>query len=276
MHRVGHGAGQVGKARHHVLRRHQVLLARKAPHPAPVAQHVTLGNAHPRLVAVVVVGMHKLHRVRGHQRQPQARGQLRGGLHVRLVLRTPGTLHLKVKAVRKHPRHVRGQLRGARLVTAQQSRANGPGLRATKQHQPLVVGAQIGPVKGWLVAALVGRPHLGEQQAQAVVTGGVLRQQQHPWQRLLGLPWGVALGLSSKAGQHHLNAQNRLDAGLPRRTVKLDCPKHVVQVGERQRRLPVGRSRLYQGVDTGGAIDHRKVAMNAQMNKHAADSRGRP
>ena len=65
-------------------------------------------------------------------------------------------------------------------------------------------------------------------------------------------------------------ADQGLDAGRARFLVELDAAEQVVQVGDRQRRLAVGRRGLDGFVDAVGAIDDGKFGVQAQVNKHSA------
>ena len=116
LQRVGDAPRHVGEQRLHLRGRLEVLLARELAHAPRVAQDLAFGDAHARLVRLVVVGRGELHRVRRHHRQVQARRQLHGGGHVRLVVGAAGALQLDVEAVREHRRPARSATSaGARL-----------------------------------------------------------------------------------------------------------------------------------------------------------------
>ena len=78
-----------------------MLVGREALDTPRVGQRFAFGNADPRLVGIEVIGLQKLHRVRGHHGQLQPRGQRHGGAHMGFVRRQPGTLQFNVEAARE-------------------------------------------------------------------------------------------------------------------------------------------------------------------------------
>ena len=63
---------------------------------------------------------------------------------------------------------------------------------------------------------------------------------------------------------------HRLDALAARLLVELDRAEQVVEVGDRQRGLPVGGGGLDDFVDAVGAVDDGKLGVQAQVNEHAS------
>jgi hypothetical protein len=110
----------------------------------------------------------------------------------------------------------------------------------------------------------VAGPGARQQLAQVQVADAVLHQHQHARQRVL---------VGAQALQHQLGADQRLDAGAARGLVELDGPEQVVQVGDRQRRLAVGRRGLDDVVDAVGAVDDGELGVQAQVDEHCVDCR---
>ena len=77
----------VGEELRHLVLALEVLLGREALRPALVAEHVALRDADARLVRAEVAGVEELHRVRGHHRQAQARGERHRAREQRLGVR---------------------------------------------------------------------------------------------------------------------------------------------------------------------------------------------
>ena len=67
----------------------------------------------------VIVGGRKLHRVRRHERQLQARGELGHRQHMPFVVGAARTLHLQIKPVRKDARQAQRRVAGCSIVAAQ-------------------------------------------------------------------------------------------------------------------------------------------------------------
>jgi hypothetical protein len=89
--------GKVGKQLDHFSGRLEVLLLGVQARTAGIAEHVALGNAHPRFVRLEVVAFEKLDRMRGHQRQLEFGRQIGGGGDQHILLRLPITLHFEVE-----------------------------------------------------------------------------------------------------------------------------------------------------------------------------------
>ena len=267
LQRVRDGRGQVGEQLLHRGLRLEILLARELAHAPLVAQDLAFGNANARLVRLVVVLARELHRVRGHHRQVQPRRQLHGGGDMRFVVVPSGALHLEVEAVRKDRRQLQRALRGAALVALQQRLPHRPGLRAGQRDQALAEFAQpFRPAHG-LRLHDVARPAARQQLAQVQVALAVLHQQHDAGNRPAFL---------AQALQHHLGADDGLDAASARFLVELDRAEQVVQVRDGERRLPVAGGRLHGLVDAVGAVDDGKFGVKAQVNEHAFILRAGP
>ena len=134
-HRIGQGRGHIGKGLFHLGAGLEILLAGEAAHPALVAQNFTFGNAHPRLVGFVVIGLQILHRMGGHHRQLQAGGQLHRFAHMQLIIRAATALQLQIKAMRKNCRPLQGHVAGPLAVALHQGLAHVAHLRARQSQQ---------------------------------------------------------------------------------------------------------------------------------------------
>ncbi|MCY1523188.1 hypothetical protein D9M68_580760 [compost metagenome] len=267
--RVGQRAGHIGKERLHLGARLEVLLFGELAHAARVAEDFAFGNAHARLVRLVVLAFGELHRVRGHHRQLQAGGELHGGDHVRLVLGTAGALQLDVETVREHARQLQRQFGGALFLALQQRLAQRPGLRARQRDQPALQLLQPFELAGRLrlAAAHVLRPGPGQQLRQVEVALHVLHQQNEAGQRA---------GLLAQPVDEDFSTDDGLDALAPALLVELDRPEQVVQVGDGQRGLLVGSGGLDDFVDSIRAIDDGKLGVQTQVNKHPSIVGSRP
>jgi len=260
LQRVGHRRGDVLEQRLHLRLRLEVLLAREAAQAARVGQDLALGDAHARLVGLVVVFPGELHRVRGHHRQVQACGQLHGGGDVRLVVGAAGALQLDVEAVREHTRQPQRELGRPALVAGGERLAERAGLRARQQDEALVEFLQPLDAAHALRAHHVAGPGARQQFAQVQVALAALHQQHHARHRRR---------VGAQALQHGLAADHGLDALAAAFLVELDGAEQVVQVGDGERRLAVRGGRLHDLVDAVGAVDDGEFGVQAQVDEHA-------
>ena len=194
----------------------------------------------------VVVRGGELHRVRGHHGQLQARGQLHGGGHVRLVVAAAGALQLQVEAVRKQLGQLERRIARLLRLPLQQRLPDRPRLRTRQQDQPVGQLGQPGPAHHRLRLDHALRPRAGQQLGQVQVALVVDHQQQHAAGRVL---------LRVAPLQQHLGTDQRLDAGAARGLVELDGAKQVAEIGDGQCRLPVARCCRHHVVHARGAVD---------------------
>ena len=213
-------------------------------------------------MCLVVVGAGELHRVRRHHRQLQARRQLHRGHHVHLVIGAAGTLQLQVEALRKGLGQLPRQLVRLRRAALQQRHTDRAGLRARQQDQAVGQFAQPVPLHHSLRLHQPARPGPRQQLRQVEVALPALHQQQHARQRFR---------VAAQPLQQDLGAQDRLDALLARRAVKLDGAEQIAQISDRQRRLLVQARGLDQFIDAHGAVNDRELAVDTQVDKHRVD-----
>ncbi len=254
---VGQRRGYIGKQGFDLRLALEVLLGAEALDPPRVGQRLTLGNAHPRLVRLVVFGFEELHRVRGHHRQPQCRRLRHRAPHMGLVAGQAGALQLDVEASRKALRQaLRHRLR-TRRIARQQRHADHAAVGTGQRNQALVQLLQPGPLDPGLRALRIARPATGQQLAQVQVALHVLHQQQQPA--------GLLVGTEGLHPQIH--AEDRLDALAAAGLVELHRTEQVVQVGDGQRHLAIGTRGLGGSVDAQHAVDHGILAVHAQMDE---------
>ena len=96
----------------------------------------------------------------------------------------------------------------------------------------------------------------------AVLAGG----EQHDARQAMHARAVVARGLVAEHDRERA-ADDRLDAGPGQLFRKLQCSKEVTGVGERQRRLPVGRRQLREPRDRQRALQQRIGRMDVQMDE---------
>ncbi len=254
---VGQRRRHVGKQRLDLRLALEVLLGREALDAPRVGQRLALGDAHAGLVRLVVLGLQKLHRVRGHHRQLQLRRQRHRAPHVKLVRGQAGALQLQVEAAVETPRQAPRQRLRARVVAGQQRHADHAAVGARQRDQPAVQLVEPGPLDPGLGALRVEGPAARQQLAQVQVALHVLHQQQQPAGLLV-----AALGLHPQ-----VHAEDRLDALAAAGLVELHRAEQVVQVGDGQRHLAVVARGTGGGVDAQHAVDDRELAVRAQVNE---------
>jgi hypothetical protein len=231
---------------------------------------LALGDADAGLVRLVVVGLEKLHRVRGHHRQVQARGQLHGLRHVAFIVHAPGALQLDVETVREDAGELQRHIGRALRIALHQRLAHRAGLRARDQDQARVAFLQPVALHQRLAPAIVARPGAGEQLAEVQVTLFVLHQQQRArHRRLLAARHGTGR-FFGEALQQHLGADDGLDARAAGFLVELDGAEQVAEIGDGQRGLAVGSRRGHHVIDAVGAVDDGEFGVQAQMGEHRA------
>ena len=257
--RVGDGGRHVGEQRLHLGRRLEILLARKAPDPALVAEDLAFGDAHARFMRFVVIGPGELHRMGGDHRKVQPRGQLHRRRNVRLVVTPVGALQLQIEPVREERGQVQRDVGRARFVALHQRLADRASLRARQRDQAVrQLGQPFGPADRLIFHRIAG-PGARQQLAKIEVPLPVLHQKHHArkLRRVLAQPL-----------HHHFGAKHRLDSAAARFLVELDAAEQVAQVGDGQRRLAIGRGRLDGFVDAVGAVDDGEFGVQAQVDEH--------
>ena len=257
--RVGKRRRHVGEQLLHLRRRLEILLAREPAHAPLVAQDLAFGDADAGFMRLVIVFPRELNRMGRDGGQLQTRRQLHGRSHVRFIVGTPGTLQFQVEPVRKDRRQRQCQLAGPLLVALHQGLAHRAGLGPRQRDQAFAELAQPFDLAHALRFHHILRPGAGQQLAQVEVALPALHQHHHARQR------GCVLG---QALHEDLGADDRLDAGTARFLVELDRAEQVVEVGDRQGGLAVGRRRLDDLIDAIGAVDDGKLGVQAQVNEH--------
>ena len=74
--------------------------------------------------------------------------------------------------------------------------------------------------------------------------------------------------MTALAFQHDFGPQNGLDALAARGLVELDGAKKVVEVGNGQRGLAIGRGTGHHFIDPVGSVHDGEFGVQAQMDKH--------
>src|SRR5260364_363899 len=95
---------QIGEERAHFRLRAEVLRARKARAALRVRKAFAVRNADARFVRGRVVRRHKLHRLRGDERNLKLHGQMDGVLDIDRFFGLVGALHLDIETVREQAR----------------------------------------------------------------------------------------------------------------------------------------------------------------------------
>ncbi len=256
-----HGVGQrrrhIGKQRLHLGLRLEILLGSELALAARVAQGFALGDAHPRFVGIEVVGLEELHRVRCHHGQTQFGRQGHRRLHVGLARGMTAALQLDVEAPLEHGRVLPRQITRGGRVALQQRLPNGTFMRTRERDQTFGQPAlQPFPLHHGTAALLVVQPSPAEQIAEVEIAGAVLHQQQQPCE----------LPRMAGAAQQHITADDRLDPGVQRGFVEPHGGKQVVEIGDRQRPLPVASSRGHHVVHAQGAVNDGVFSVGAEMD----------
>ncbi|MCY1543406.1 hypothetical protein D9M68_792230 [compost metagenome] len=153
-------------------------------------------------------------------------------------------------------------------ITLDQRLPHRPGLRAREHQQTAVEFFQPFALDQRPAPAVAARPGARQQLAQVQIALFVLHQQDHARRGRLVAAGHGARGFVGEALQHHLGAQQGLDARAARGLVELDRTKQVAQVGDGQGGLAVGRRRGHHVVDAVGAVNDGKFGVQAQMDEH--------
>ena len=75
-------------------------------------------------------------------------------------------------------------------------------------------------------------------------------------------------GILAQAFQPDLGPDQGFDAALTRLLVELDGPKQVAEIGDGECRLLVAAGGLDDIVNAAGAVNHGKLGVQTQMDKH--------
>ena len=266
LQRVLHRLRDLGKARLHLLRRTQIELLLGVPQPLGIGQLRLRADADQAVVRVRVALLDVMHVVRRDQLQAEL---LRPGNQVPIDLGLLGqavVLQLQVEVLRPEGllEPVNRLARLGQLVLLNPLR-DFARQAAGERDQPLLVRRQQFLVDARLVVIALQMRRRGELD-QVLVAGFILGQQHEV---VIDVPSARAgLLLEPAPGRDiDLAADDRLDALLARRLVKINRPvKHAV-VGDRQRgELQLVRL-VHQPVQTAGAIEQRILGVQMQMNK---------
>ena len=203
----------------------------------------------------------KLNRVRRHHRQTSARGQLHRGHDMRFIVGAAGALQLQVKPMGKHARQLQCGVQRARHIALQQRLPHRPGLGAGQDDQALAQFFQPVQLDAGLRLVALLRPGARQQLRQIEVTLLVLHQQQQARQRA---------GILAQPFEPDFGANQRLDAALARRFVKLDGAKQIAQVGDGQSRLAVSGRGLDAVANAVGAVNDGKFSVQTKVDKHGS------
>ena len=139
------------------------------------------------------------------------------------------------------------------------------GQAAGQEDQPLLVrGQQFLVHARFVIIALQMRG--GRQPDQILVTRFVLGQQA---QMMIGVPAAAARFLFQAAARRDINlaADDRFDALLPRRLVKINRAVKDAVIGDGQGGELQFARLLHQPVQAAGAIEQRILGVQMQMNK---------
>src|SRR5919204_639439 len=179
---------RVGKEPRHFLLRLEILLGRKEPRPALVAEEIALRDAHARLVRLEVLRREELHRMRGHHRQPQAARERHRACQERLAVRLPGALYLDVVAAGKNLAPVPRDPLGACAMVRKEGGGELAVEKAREREEPfgrlLEPGARDQRASAMLVLEQRARQELAEP---AVTRTRGAKQKQPRWLIALGL-----------------------------------------------------------------------------------------
>ena len=184
-------------------------------------------------------------------------GEANGGRGQRIVVGVARALHFEVVALGKKPGPGRRGLGRPLRVALAEASPTSPPRKPESAIRPLRAFGEPFALHLRAAAILVAAIRAGQPVGELEIAVARLAEQQQAIR-------GVALGV---VRDPHVASDDRLDAGLARGSVELDHAEDVGQVGERQRRHPVGRRRGHRGVDAHHAVDDRIFAVQAQMNE---------
>ena len=255
--RVGERLRQVGELLRHLGLRREVLLRREAARPARIGEHVTLGDAHARLVRAEIARAQELHRMRRDDRQRRSRSaSATVAARARRRRRGPRAAPRGSSAAETAP-PIGGRALRRRGVALQQRLADVAVARAGQRDQ--AVGAFVEPLAAKLGAAAM-LVACDRRATASRTSAGSPRASR----RAAARARAVALAV---VRDPHVAADDRLDAARARRLVELDEAELVGEIGERERRHAVGRRRGDGVVDAHRAVDDRVFAVQAQVDE---------
>jgi hypothetical protein len=239
---------------------------------APVWTHAQQGVVGDVVLAVGVVAV-----VGGEQRGADAVGDLDQGRVGLVLLGEPVVLDLHEEvALSEDVLESGGQHLGLDLVVGQEGLEDHAAEAAGGGDEALGVALEQLPVQAGLVVVTLevgGRRELEEVPVALVRLG----QQRKVVVELLA-PAGVAPGVVDLAppdrplvaglGSHvGLGADDRVDAGLAARRVKVEDPVHVAVVGDAEGGLTVGHGRLDQVAHPRRPVQHRELGVGVEVGE---------
>jgi hypothetical protein len=159
---------QIGEKPRHLLLALEILFRRELAWSTPIAEHVALRDADPRLVRFVVVGREKLDRMRRDHRQPERDREADRARDKRLGLRLPSALQFDIEALRKALRPLGGKPLRDGIIAGEQRLADVPRRGAGERDQSLA-RRLIEPVapQFWASAVLIVQPGTRQQFTEA-------------------------------------------------------------------------------------------------------------
>ena len=253
------------------------LAAELEPLVARLADERVGLHAQQRVVRLRVFGARVVAVVGREQRRAELRGDL-DQLRVGLVLRGDAVvLQLDEEVVAPEDvLQLAGLLQRGLEVAGEQRLQHVPTEAAGAGDDAFAVVGEDLPVDLRLaVVALEERA--ARELDQVAVAGVVLGEQREVVPRLLAalalaagvvdLAAGVDALVAALVRHVRLEPDDGRDAGLLARGVERQDAVHVAVVGDAERRLLVGRGRLDELVDPGGAVEHRELGVGVEVDE---------
>ena len=261
-----HGVRQIAKQLGHLRPGLEMVLGRQAA-PVLVADEASFGDGEERVVSLVVVAPAEEGLVRGDERQPVAVGK-RDELRLdRPLLIEAVALDLDIEPIAE------GIAQGREPRLGEVAPAAEPERGVERARRPAGEGDETGGVRGEERrgdARRVAERHVeigpARKPHQVAVALFALRQQ-HEVRRLDLLD--ARCRVRRLELHRKLHPGDRLDALLGKLLGKLERAEEVVGIGQRQRRLPVGRRELREIGDLERALEKRVGRVHVQV--HEAD-----
>ena len=257
LHGVLQRLGQIREQLGHLPGAAQVLLLGISSRTPGVRQHVSLLNAHPRLVRIELLAIQKPDVIGGRHGNAAGRGELERSRQVAFVVFTSCARDLHVETLGEHAPPPFQTLGGLVLAACQERNPDVSPAAARQGDHAVRVLCDPVPLDTDLTAPPAAPVSHRGQSREGLVPRNVLCQEHKSCAGFLG----------RTLAHLHFHAHDGLHAGVQGGTVEFHHPEKVAEVGHGYRRHAQRSSSPHQRFQPNQSIGEGELAVQVQVNE---------